>query len=95
MFQLVFDQRTRRVLAMQGFGVMNDSISARIDAAAIMITNGAIIEDFMWLKWLMRHHFLQPLTLSMQRPLLQIISALVVCGKSGWIVFFLDGGFFH
>ena len=46
-FQLVFDKRSRRVLGMQGFGVMNDSISARIDAAAVMISKGATIEDFM------------------------------------------------
>ncbi len=46
-FQLVFDKRTRRVLGMQGFGMMNDSISARIDAAAVMISKGAVIEDFM------------------------------------------------
>ena len=46
-FQLVFDKRTRKVLGMQGFGMMNDSISARIDAAAVMITHGAVIEEFM------------------------------------------------
>ena len=46
-FQLDFDKRTRRVLGLQGFGMMNDSISARIDAAAIMISKGAVIEDFM------------------------------------------------
>ncbi len=46
-FQLVFDKRTRRVLGLQGFGLMNDSISARIDAAAVMISKGAVIEDFM------------------------------------------------
>ncbi len=46
-FQLVFDKRTRRVLGLQGFGMMNDSISARIDAAAVMISKGAVIEDFM------------------------------------------------
>ncbi len=46
-FQLVFDKQTRRVLGMQGFGLMNDSISARIDAAAIMISKGMVIEDFM------------------------------------------------
>jgi len=45
-FQLVFDKSTRKVLGLQGFGVMNDSISARIDTAAVMITNGAVIEDF-------------------------------------------------
>jgi rhodanese-related sulfurtransferase len=32
---------------MQGFGLMNDSISARIDAAAVMISKDATIEDFM------------------------------------------------
>ncbi|CAK8714981.1 NADPH-dependent 2,4-dienoyl-CoA reductase, sulfur reductase [Candidatus Electrothrix laxa] len=46
-FQMVFDKRTRRVLGLQGFGMMNDSISARIDAAAVMISKGATIEDFM------------------------------------------------
>ena len=45
-FQLVFDRQSRRVLGLQGFGVMNDSISVRIDAAAVMITAGAVIEDF-------------------------------------------------
>jgi len=45
-FQLVFDRSTRKVLGMQGFGMMNDSISARIDAAAVMITAGATIEEF-------------------------------------------------
>jgi len=45
-FQLVFDRSSRRVLGLQGFGVMNDSISARIDAAAVMISAGAVIEDF-------------------------------------------------
>ncbi len=45
-FQLVFDRTSRRVLGLQGFGVMNDAISVRIDAAAVMITAGAVIEDF-------------------------------------------------
>jgi len=45
-FQLVFDRASRRVLGLQGFGVMNDSISVRIDAAAVMIAAGAVIEDF-------------------------------------------------
>jgi rhodanese-related sulfurtransferase len=44
---MVFDKRTRRVLGLQAFGMMNDSISARIDAAAVMISKGAVIEDFM------------------------------------------------
>jgi len=46
-FQMVFDKRSRRVLGLQGFGMMNDSISARIDTAAVMISKGATIEDFM------------------------------------------------
>lgn len=44
--QLVFDRRSRRVLGLQAFGAMNDSISARIDAAAVLISKGAVIEDF-------------------------------------------------
>lgn len=46
-YQLVFDKKTRRVLGLQGFGMMNDSISARIDAAAAIIAKGGTIEDFM------------------------------------------------
>ncbi|MFP7755116.1 FAD-dependent oxidoreductase [Thermodesulfobacteriota bacterium B35] len=46
-YLMVFDRRTRRVLGLQGFGVMNDSISARIDAAAVLLAKGATIEDFM------------------------------------------------
>lgn len=44
--QMVFDRRSRRVLGMQAFGAMNDSISARINAAAVLISKGAVIEDF-------------------------------------------------
>ncbi|MBV5318617.1 MAG: FAD-dependent oxidoreductase [Desulfobulbaceae bacterium] len=44
--QLVFDRRTRRVLGLQAFGMMNDSISARVDAAAGLIAQGGTIEDF-------------------------------------------------
>jgi NADPH-dependent 2,4-dienoyl-CoA reductase/sulfur reductase-like enzyme/rhodanese-related sulfurtransferase len=44
--QLVFDRRSRRVLGVQAFGAMNDSISARINAAAVLISKGAVIEDF-------------------------------------------------
>ena len=44
--QMVFDKRTRRVLGVQGFGMMNDSLSARIDTAAGLIAQGATIEDF-------------------------------------------------
>lgn len=45
-YQMVFDRTSRRVLGLQGFGMMNDSISARIDTAASLIARGATIEDF-------------------------------------------------
>ncbi|PIE59017.1 MAG: pyridine nucleotide-disulfide oxidoreductase [Desulfobulbus propionicus] len=45
-FQLVFDRRTGKILGAQGFGMMNDSISARIDTAAALIGHGGMIEDF-------------------------------------------------
>lgn len=44
--QLVFDRKSRRVLGLQAFGMMNDSISARVDAAAALIAQGGTIEDF-------------------------------------------------
>ncbi len=44
--QLVFDRKSRRVLGLQAFGLMNDSISARVDAAAGLIAQGGTIEDF-------------------------------------------------
>ncbi|MCL2459392.1 MAG: FAD-dependent oxidoreductase [Desulfobulbus sp.] len=44
--QLVFDRRSRRVLGLQAFGMMNDSISARVDTAAALIAKGGAIEDF-------------------------------------------------
>lgn len=44
--QLVFDRRSRRVLGLQAFGMMNDSISARVDSAAALIAHGGMIEDF-------------------------------------------------
>ena len=44
--QLVFDRRSRRVLGLQAFGMMNDSISARVDAAAALIAQDATIEAF-------------------------------------------------
>lgn len=44
--ELVFDKRTRRVLGFEGTGPMNDGLSARLDAAAVALTNGATIEDF-------------------------------------------------
>jgi NADPH-dependent 2,4-dienoyl-CoA reductase/sulfur reductase-like enzyme/rhodanese-related sulfurtransferase len=46
-YQLVFDRKSRKVLGMQGFGMMNDSISARIDSAAALIAKSGTIEDFM------------------------------------------------
>ncbi|WP_163337950.1 FAD-dependent oxidoreductase [Desulfopila sp. IMCC35008] len=44
--ELVFDKRTRRVLGMEGVGPMNDGLSARIDAAAVAISDGATIDEF-------------------------------------------------
>ena len=46
MLQMVFDKSNRKVLGLQGFGPMNDSILARINAAAGLIAKGAVIEDF-------------------------------------------------
>jgi rhodanese-related sulfurtransferase len=46
MLQLVFDRTSRRVLGLQGFGPMNDSVLARINAAAGLIARGAVIEEF-------------------------------------------------
>jgi len=43
---MIFDKTTRRVLGLQGFGPMSDSVSVRINAAAGMIAKGAVIEDF-------------------------------------------------
>ncbi len=44
--QLVFDRKTRRVLGLQAFGMMNDSISVRVDTAAALIAKEGTIEDF-------------------------------------------------
>ena len=44
--QLVFDRKSRRILGLQAFGMMNDSILARVDAAAGLIAHGGTIEDF-------------------------------------------------
>jgi len=46
MLQMVFDKSSRMVLGLQGFGPMNDSVLARINAAAGLIAKGALIEDF-------------------------------------------------
>ncbi|KPK27252.1 MAG: pyridine nucleotide-disulfide oxidoreductase [Desulfobacterales bacterium SG8_35_2] len=46
MLQMVFDKTSRKVLGLQGFGPMNDSVLARINAAAGLIAKGALIEDF-------------------------------------------------
>jgi rhodanese-related sulfurtransferase len=46
MLQMVFDKSSRKVLGIQGFGPMNDSILARINAGAGLIAKGATIEDF-------------------------------------------------
>ncbi|PIE56484.1 MAG: pyridine nucleotide-disulfide oxidoreductase [Desulfobulbus propionicus] len=45
-YLMVFDRKTRRVLGVQGFGMMNDSVSARIDAAAALLSTGGTIDDF-------------------------------------------------
>ncbi len=44
--ELVFDKKTRRVLGLQGTGPANDSLSIRLDAAAVAISAGATIDDF-------------------------------------------------
>ena len=46
MLQMVFDKTNRKVLGLQGFGPMNDSVLARINAGAGLIAKGALIEDF-------------------------------------------------
>ena len=46
MLQMVFDKTSRKVLGLQGFGPMNDSVLARINAAAALIARGALIEEF-------------------------------------------------
>ena len=43
---MTFDKTSRRVLGLQGFGPMGDSVAVRINAAAGMIAKGAVIEDF-------------------------------------------------
>jgi len=43
---MVFDRKRRRVLGVQGFSAMGDSVLARINAAAAMISKQARIEDF-------------------------------------------------
>jgi len=43
---MVFDRRTRKVLGVQGFGPMNDYVSARINTAAAYLTMGADIDEF-------------------------------------------------
>jgi NADPH-dependent 2,4-dienoyl-CoA reductase/sulfur reductase-like enzyme len=43
---MIFDKTTRRVLGLQGFGAMGDSVAVRINAAVGMIAKGAVIEDF-------------------------------------------------
>jgi NADPH-dependent 2,4-dienoyl-CoA reductase/sulfur reductase-like enzyme/rhodanese-related sulfurtransferase len=46
LLQMVFDKTSRKVLGLQGFGPMNDSVLARINGAAGLIAKGAYIEDF-------------------------------------------------
>ncbi|MBW1637091.1 MAG: FAD-dependent oxidoreductase, partial [Deltaproteobacteria bacterium] len=44
--EMIFDRRTRRVLGLQGVGGMNDALSARLDAAAVALCSGGVIDDF-------------------------------------------------
>lgn len=44
--ELVFDKKSRRVLGIQGAGPVNDSLSVRLDAAAVAISAGATLDDF-------------------------------------------------
>ena len=45
--QMVFDQQSKRVLGVQGFGPSaSDAVLARIDTAAALIGKGGTIEDF-------------------------------------------------
>ncbi len=44
--QMVFDRRSRRVLGLQAFGPNGDAVLARVDAAAMPLASGAIVEDF-------------------------------------------------
>jgi len=46
LLQMVFDKTSRKVLGLQGFGPMNDSVLARINGAAGLIAKGAYIDDF-------------------------------------------------
>jgi NADPH-dependent 2,4-dienoyl-CoA reductase/sulfur reductase-like enzyme/rhodanese-related sulfurtransferase len=43
--QMVFDKQSRKILGLQGFGPMGDSVLARIDAAAALIAKGGTIDD--------------------------------------------------
>lgn len=43
---MIFDRKSRRVLGVQGFSVMGDGVLARINAAAGLLSQRALIEDF-------------------------------------------------
>lgn len=43
--ELVFERKTRRVLGVQGFGMMNDTLLARVNNAALLIGKQATIDD--------------------------------------------------
>ncbi|NQU63210.1 MAG: FAD-dependent oxidoreductase, partial [SAR324 cluster bacterium] len=43
---MTFDKKSRRVLGVQGFSAMGDAVLARINAAAGLLAQHAVIEDF-------------------------------------------------
>ncbi|MBU2646584.1 FAD-dependent oxidoreductase [bacterium] len=43
---MIFDRKSRRVLGLQGFSAMGNSVLARINAAAALLSQRAVIEDF-------------------------------------------------
>lgn len=43
--EMVFDRKTRKVLGVQGFGMMNDTLLSRVNTAALLIGKQATIDD--------------------------------------------------
>lgn len=43
--EMVFDIKTRRILGVQGFGMMNDTLSARVNTATLLIGQQSSIDD--------------------------------------------------
>ncbi len=48
--EMIFERKTRRVLGVQGFAMMNDSLLARVNTAALLIGKQAAIDDFIALE---------------------------------------------